>query len=211
MSSANEAGVQRLKDGMPSIDHLESSLKPKHDLGKIIGVYKFPDVRGMQITDGFVRLVDKAVIEYRESRSRLIKFLAQGMADDGCRASYHFESCIQSLHKAINYIERLRHLGYSRGDNSPLIPKPRDMTVLQENVKSEIRKFRDAIEHLDNDIIDGRLPENQIIGVHLGWKVATVGKFHLAYKNIVKWLEQLHEIAAILSRVHLTQGDQGQT
>lgn len=206
MSSENEAGVQRLKDGMPNIDHLESSLRTKRDLGKFIGVHKLPYGRGKQITDGFVRLVDKAVIEYGESRSKFIKFIAQGMADDEYRASDHFESCIQSLHKAVNYIEKLRRMGYRRGDDLPLVPKPRDMTVLLENVRSEIRLFRDAIEHLDDDIMEGRLPENQRIGVHLGWEVATVGEYRLAYRDIVKWLGQLHEIAAILSRVHLKVG-----
>jgi hypothetical protein len=70
--------------------------------------------------------------------------------------------------------------------------------------------MRDAIEHLDNDILEGRLAETVKVGVHLGWEKASVGGLQLQYADVVRWIEQLHELAALLSRVHLVVGPPSQ-
>ncbi|MDA0659363.1 MAG: hypothetical protein O2931_08895 [Planctomycetota bacterium] len=199
----NETGVRRLEAGMPTLVNLERSLRSKRDLGKLIGVHRLPSGNGKQIADGFVRHVEKALLEYNDSRDSLLRFLEMGEADDEYRASDHFESCVQSLHKAINYIERLRTMGYGRDDGTPLVPRPRDMTVLLETSKSGVRRFRDAIEHLDNDIIGGRISEKQRIGVHLGWQRASIADSTLEYRDVAKWIEQLHSIAGLLSRMRI--------
>lgn len=204
--SENEHGVNKLEQHMPCIGHLKYSLRPKRDLGQILGMHKLPSGRGKQIADGFVRLAEKAAIEYVEARATLFEFLEMGNADDEYRAGDHFESCIQSLHRAINYLERLKSLGYKRGDGSPLVPKPQNMTVLHQSNANSIREFRDAIEHLENDILKGLIPENQRIGVHLGWDKATIGSHNLGYKEVANWLEQINSMAAILSEIYVTVG-----
>ena len=205
-SNDNQAGIDRIKSNMPSLQHLEVSLRSKRDIGKLLGVHAQPSGRERQIADGYVRLVEKAVLEYQESRTKLIAFLANGMADDEHRAQDHFESCIQSLHKAILYLERLRRKGYERADGTPFIPRPKEVEVLRDSIKSQIRKMRDAVEHLDSDILEGKLPETAIVGIHLGWDKASLGNLQLQYIDVAKWIEQLHKFAALLSRVHLVVG-----
>ncbi len=202
--SENDHGSNKLKQHMPCIGHLKYSLRPKRDLGQILGMHKLPSGRGRQIADGFVRLAEKSAIEYVEARAKLFKFLELGNADDEYRAGDHFESCIQSLHRAINYLERLKSLGYKRGDGSPLVPKPQNMTVLHQSNANSIRDFRDAIEHLENDILKGLIPETQRTGVHLGWDKATIGSHNLGYKEVAKWIEQINRVAAILSEIYVT-------
>jgi hypothetical protein len=202
----NQEGVDRLMRGMPSLDHLEISLRSKRDLGKLLGVHAQPSGRARQIADGYVRLVEKAILEYKEARSNLIAFLADGTADHLHRAQDHFESCIQALHRALIYFDRLRNFGYKRQDGTPFIPRPRELEVLRETVRKPVRDMRNALEHLDNDILDGTLPEDSPAGPHLGWDIATLGAHKLLYADVTRWIEQLHEFAAVLSRVHLQVG-----
>lgn len=202
----NQEGVDRLMRGMPSLDHLEISLRSKRDLGKLLGVHAQPRGRARQIADGYVRLVEKAILEYKEARSNLIAFLADGTADHLHRAQDHFESCIHALHRALIYFNRLRNFGYKRQDGTPFIPRPRELEVLRETVRKPVRDMRDALEHLDNDILDGTLPEDSPAGPHLGWDIATLGAYKLRYADVTRWIEQLHEFAALLSRVHLQVG-----
>jgi hypothetical protein len=128
-SDDNQAGVNRIENAMPSLQLLEGSLRSKRDLGKLFGVHVQPGDRGREIADGYVRLVEKALLEYQESRATLIAFLADGTAEHQHRAQDHFESCIQSLHRAILYLERLRRLGYRRADGASFIPRPRARSV----------------------------------------------------------------------------------
>lgn len=147
--------------------------------------------------------MEKAVLEYQEARTKHITFVADGLADEMYRAQDHFESCIHSLHRAILYIERLRNMGYRRADGEPFIPRPRDLEVLRDYVKARVREMRDAAEHLDNDILDGKLLEGATVGTHLGWDKASLGELQLGFADVARWIEQLHEFAALLSRVHL--------
>lgn len=199
----NQEGVNRLMQGMPSLDHLEVSLRGKRELGQLLGAHEQPSGRARQIADGYVRLVEKTVLEYMEARTHLIRFLAEGTLDDLHRAQDHFESCIQSLHRALIYFERLRGFGYKRGDGTPFIPRPREVEVLRDTVRTPVRVMRDALEHLDKDILDGTLPEDSQAGPHLGWDLATLAAHKLRYADVARWIEQLHEFAALLSRVHL--------
>lgn len=199
----NQEGVRRLAMGMPTLCHLETSLRSKRELGKLLGVHAQPSGRARQLADGYVRLIEKAVLEYQEVRTHLVGFLTEGVFDDLHRAQDHFESCIQSLHRALIYFDRLRGFGYKREDGKPFIPRPRDLEVLRDTVRMPVRGMRDALEHLDNDIMDGVLSEDSQVGPHLGWEVATLGSHTLRYVDVARWIEQLHEFAALVSRVNL--------
>lgn len=205
-STNNQAAVDRLEREMPSLNHLEGSLRGKRDLGKLLGVHAQPSGRGQQIADGYVRLVEKAVLEYQEARTKHITFIAEGLADDFYRAQDHFESCIHSLHRAILYLERLRSLGYRRADGEPFIPRPRDLEVLRTHVRAKVRDMRDAAEHLDNDILDGKLLEDATVGIHLGWDKASLGELQLSFTDVARWIEQLHELGAAVIYVVFAAG-----
>ncbi|MDX2424767.1 MAG: hypothetical protein QNK15_00780 [Cycloclasticus sp.] len=202
----NQDGVSRLIRGMPSLDHLETSLRSKRELGKLLGVHAQPSGRAGQLADGYVRLIEKTILEYKEARRSLIAFLTDGTADHLHRAQDHFESCIQALHRALNYLDRLRKFGYKLQDGMPFIPRPRELEVLRETVKKPVRCMRDALEHLDEDILNGVLSEDSPAGPHLGWDTAMLGTHKLSYADVAQWIEQLHKFAALLSRVNLQVG-----
>jgi len=163
----------------------------------------------MQIADGYVRLVEKTLLEYQQSRERLIRFLKEGDIDDYFRAQDCFESGVHSLHRAILYLDRLRALGLRQRDGSPFVPRPRDLEVLTNPVKERVRKLRDLAEHLDKDIVSGRLPLEADIAIHLGWNKACLGTAEIAYVDLARWVEQLHYFALLLSRVELVVREPG--
>jgi hypothetical protein len=201
----NEAAIRRVEANMPAIA-LETSLPSKRQLGLLLGVHGPHTPRGKQIADGFVRLVEKTTLEYQLSRERLLAFLERGFVDDYSRAQDHFETSIQSLHRAIAYLDRLRGLGFQQADGTAFVPRPRELEVLRDNIKKKVRNFRDFAEHIDRDIIAGRIPPGDTISIHLSWEKASLNGAEIAYTDFVRWVEQLHHFAVLLSRVQITVG-----
>lgn len=201
----NEAAVQRVETSMPTIA-LETSLRSKRQLGLLLGVHGPHTPRGKQIADGFVRLVEKTILEYQSSRERLLAFLKDGITDDYFRAQDHFETGIQSLHRTIAYLDRLRSMGFRQADGTAFIPRPRALEVLRDDIKAKVRELRDFAEHLDQDIVGARIPPEAEIGIHLGWEKASLNGAEITYTDFVRWVGQLHHFAVLLSRVHITVG-----
>jgi hypothetical protein len=201
----NESAVQRVDASMPTIA-LETSLRSKRQLGLLLGVHGPHTPRGKQIANGFVRLVEKTILEYQSSRERLLAFLKDGIADDYFRAQDHFETSTQSLHRAITYLDRLRGMGFRQVDGTAFVPRPRELEVLRDDIKAKVRELRDFIEHLDQDIVGERIPPEAEIGMHLGWEKASLNGAEITYSDFARWVGQLHHFAVLLSRVHITVG-----
>ena len=200
----NREAAERVDQSMPQLA-LEVSLRGKRALGRLLGVHgpTAPEVR--QLADGYVRLVEKTILEYQAARERLLAFVSSGFADDYYRAQDQFESSAHSLHRAIEYLDRLRKRGFRKPDGSQFVPRPRELEVLREGVgvRSTIRNFRDRAEHLDEDIVSGRLPPGSDVAIQLGWDRASIGGVELIYADVVRCIEQLHHFAALLSRVQI--------
>jgi hypothetical protein len=205
MTDDNAEGVARLAAGMPSLA-VVGTLRSKRELGHFLGVTAPAQPKGRQIVDGLIRLSDKSVCEYQACREALLAFLRQGNADYLYRAQDHFESCVQSLHRAMNYLERLRALGYRTADGQPLVARPRDLEALRGDVRSEVRVFRDLLEHLEDDIAADRVPADSPGQLHLGWERATLEGTSLSYRDIVRWCTAVHELVAPLAQITLTVG-----
>jgi hypothetical protein len=188
---------------MPSLSDLDPSLRGKRLLGRIMGVHGPSTPRGLQIADGYVRLVEKTLLEYESARKEMLSFMADGALDSYLRAQDHFETCVQSLHRAIIYLDRLRRMGLRRSDGTHFVPRPSELEVLNQGVIRQVRDIRDACEHLDEDIINGKILEDAEVAVHLGWKCASLADKDICYHDISRWIIQLHHFAVPLSRVEL--------
>jgi hypothetical protein len=177
-------------------------------LGNLISVHGPASKHGKQIADGLVRLIEKTTLEYEAARDKFVLYMCDnGEFDHYCRAQDHFESCIQSLHRSICYLDRLRRLGLRQANGSSFVPKPREIKVLGEEVKGRVRKMRDACEHLDKDIIDGKLGEDADVAIHLGWQGIDLTAITISYAELASWIEQIHHFALLLSRVHIIVGE----
>lgn len=195
-----------LRAGMPRLD-LDGTMRSRRQLGKVLRVHGPFEPNAGLIADGLVRLVDKTILEYQACYGRLCSFYDAGYLSEYHRAQDHFESCVQALHKAICYTDRLRGMGYRSPDGEPLVHKPRDFEVLRPASTKQVRDFRDNLEHLDADIIKGELSVSSDVGPSLRFDHAVLKRTALKYSDIVLWSMQLHTIAATLSVVKATVTD----
>jgi hypothetical protein len=201
----NVGGVAKLEARMPEL-HLDATLRAKRQLGHSLGVSAPRESKGKRLVDGLIRLSDKSAVEYQDARRSLLLFLRNGNPDHYHRAQDHFESCVQSLHRAINYLERLRSLGYRLSTGAALVPRPRDLELLRDDTKRSVRAFRDFLEHIENDIIQDTVPLDRPAELHLGWQRATVNDATLEYADVVRWCVQLHQLVTPLAVVSVTVG-----
>ena len=197
--------AKQLSLGMPELT-IDSALRAKRRVGKVLKVLGPFDAQGQLVVDGLVRLVDKSVLEYQATRNELFAFFPDGYIDRYHRAQDHFESFIQCLHRAITYTDRLRSLGYKHADGTPAVPRPRDFEVLRDANKSVVRRFRETLEHLDEDILGNKIDATDDVGPRLGTHEASIGGISINYADAATWCIQLHELAKPMSEIVLRTG-----
>jgi hypothetical protein len=202
----NPLHLEQLKNGMPDLG-LDTSLRAQRQTGKLLGVHGPYDTKGQLIADGLIRLVEKAVIEYDLTKSELLQFLPDGYVFHYHRAQDHFESCIQCLFRAITYLDQLRSCGYQDSNKKPLVPRARELEVLSDSTKKSVRIFRDYLEHLDRDILNGKLNAASDVGPKLGTTAAEISDATLVYVDVARWCHQVHGIASQLSKIIVTTSE----
>ena len=74
------------------------------------------------------------------------------------------------------------------------------MEVLSPKVGQRIRNLRDAIEHMDVDILGDRFEPNVEPALHVGWDRVTLHHHEATYAELARWIRSLYEYAAKLSR-----------
>jgi hypothetical protein len=138
-------------------------------------------------TVNIARLGDKAVREYRYASACLTAFVDAPGVDSVAghtfllRATDHLENCIDAIRRAEGFLS-------SRGFQSVSTPDQRD--VLRK-LHSGVRRLRNAIQHAERDIDNGRVAEGEPV-----WPAATTYGVFFAGKLVV-----YAELAALI--VHL--------
>jgi len=173
------------------------------------GAYRSsPQVK--QLVINFVRLLDQALWAYKNARRELEAYTSPANQQGGITIGHyyrlisHCETCVNSLYRALKFIERLRRQGIQKSDTTPLIPDPTTLSSLKDTVRQKVRAVRDAIEHTDKDIARKEIPEGQPIslaatndGVEITGKDRCVKG--ISYADLATWLQQLHGLAKNLA------------
>jgi hypothetical protein len=137
----------------------------------------------------YVRLVDQTLWEYKAARESLQEYVEtpNNVISPLFRTIAHLEACINTTWRAIRFARRMR-----RNKNSPRIDK---LPVLSDTVASQIDKLRNAIEHLENKILNGAIAEGEpttLIAKSDGIELAGIEIFYLELAN---WIKELHSLA----------------
>jgi hypothetical protein len=159
--------------------------------------------RGGRLAAGYVRLVDKAVVEYQAARAALAEFERNHSSRSNARVQSHLETCIQSLNRALRFLEAMRGQGERRTDGSPLIPRPRDLAILADPVRGRIRNFRDAIEHYEEHLLKGKLPGAGSSAPYFDFESRDIvlGPHRIGASELAGWLRSAYAVAADLGNV----------
>ena len=170
----------------------------------------------------YMRLAEAAIMEYDLG----CRALRQVWADDtslGLRAMHrsisHFESCVSDMHRAISAYRRLRR--HKAMDPLSLYLAKCKPAFATDAIASQIRIVRDAIHHLEEMVVEDRIPYGQPIalrpnGVELahpseeGQTVKTfdrleIGANQLSFHSIATWLEEISTVAAKIAEYEPNQ------
>jgi hypothetical protein len=152
----------------------------------------------------FIRLMDKSVAEYLESRTVLNSQVQESkrppkeMQETG-RIIYmfsfsdHMENCINSVRRLLWLLERI-----NRDKDAPTIP--RDKKRLLSSQDRKLIDLRDTFEHMDERIQKDEIGANEAIMVKLGGSDdrIEIGPHQITFLELAGIISKLHELASYL-------------
>jgi len=149
------------------------------------------DYQARALWTNYVRLVDQVVREYNAARKELQLYVntPNNVMSPLFVCTGHFESCITTMKRAIVFARRMR-----RHKNGPQIGK---YEVLASSGK-KIVDLRDAIEHLDEDILKGNIPQGSSILLKVNSDSLELAGNEIFFSDLAKWIRELHKIASEL-------------
>ena len=152
----------------------------------------------------FIRLMDKSVAEYLESRTVLNSQVQESkrppkeMQETG-RIIYmfsfsdHMENCINSVRRLLWLLERI-----NCDKDAPTIP--RDKKRLLSSQDRKLIDLRDTFEHMDERIQKDEIGANEAIMVKLGGSDdrIEIGPHQITFLELAGIISKLHELASYL-------------
>lgn len=143
----------------------------------------------------FIRLADQTLQEYKAARNALLEYINRpnnNVFSPLFRATGHCEICLNSLKRSINFAKRIQ-----RDRNTLQIP--RNLSVLSGTVTERIRKFRNAIEHLDKDILKGKIQKGEPISLLVNSDSIELLGEEIYFTEIAVWIQELNSLASALA------------
>jgi hypothetical protein len=191
---------------------------PRHWLN-VIFTGNRPDTYQIHaITTTYVRLVEAAFAEYRQGRSYIYATWVHrdpatipiGTHNLACAS---FESCLTNMHRAVRCMLKIRgRPDVPQGLKDLLAVRPR---FAEARVADRIRDVRDAIQHLEGQVLDGTIPENTpftlgAVGPETpipeeeGQTLKTIdrlriGNFEITFLELCTWLKEMGHCAEQIS------------
>ena len=145
---------QHFKFEMPDLSSINNPVMTDVSLGIIIGKWSLRNDQVWLYSHNLIRIIDKAIFEYEEARKSYLEQL-EILRNGGLplsalyRSIAHLETCIDSVRRALRFIDRLKsHKG------EPVISRT-TRRIINSYAKISV-DIRDAVEHMDEMIADGR-------------------------------------------------------
>lgn len=176
---------------IPDLSGLEQPLLANFVLNTAFGPGVRPDRTTFGFLANYVAGVDKAVREYCAGRALLAEYANDGGFVSRVHALGHFETCINSVKRSLRHIERLS--GHQPG---PSID--RSVRRLLSVYGKKITPLRNAVEHMDEALQEGTVPEGQphLLAVSHDGAVLRIADHSLAFTELALLLTRMHSLAA---------------
>jgi hypothetical protein len=149
----------------------------------------------------FVRIVDKLVLDYGHAREQMVMWATtpNGVIHPLLLATGHFESCIGSCVRAIEFGRRIR------ADQNGPRSVPRGRQVLSDSVFTRLNRTRNSIEHLEGDILKGALRDGPLC-LAVRHNAIELGEDRISFGELADWITELHGIADQLAQFRQSPG-----
>ncbi|MDI6695746.1 MAG: hypothetical protein QME21_11925 [Anaerolineales bacterium] len=112
------------------------------------------------------------------------------------KAVGHYENCISTLKRAINYLKAIR--SHPNMQAKELLP--RKISVLHGDIEGRITKMRNAIQHLEGQVRKGNIVEGSPVFLMLEQDCIILGEYTIKYSELSGWISELHSYAKNLFR-----------
>jgi hypothetical protein len=144
------------------------------------------------LVNNYIRLVDQILWEYNAARDSLELYVStpNEVISPLFKCIGHMESCIRTINRAINFARKIRH-----HQESPDVEK---LNVLSGRVGNRIEDMRNAIEHLECDILAGKMEEGGANTLIVRNDRIELFDKCISYSELAKWIEELHDLASKL-------------
>ena len=153
-----------------------------------------PSVKASRLFTCYLLVVDKVVREYVAGRELLIaytksnnetKLYIEGLG--------RFETCINSIKRALRLLDRI-----SRNNESP--PVNKTLRDFLDSLDKSFTDTRDAIEHMDEFIVDGVLGDGEahLLVAEPSGEYLEISKCRLSYYSLHKVVSKLHQAGSAM-------------
>jgi hypothetical protein len=167
----------------PLADRLKSS---------ILSEGKSPPIETslLRLLTGYLLVTDKSVREYNAGRATLISYCkSKNQTQLLLEGLGRMETCISSTKRALRFLSRLS------SSKSPLAVD-RTLRKLAQNPEGLLTSLRDAIEHMDADIVaPGKLKEGEahLLAIDHAGRTLEIGKHKIALNSLAQAVSALHK------------------
>lgn len=174
---------------MPDLGHLSDKLLLDLMLNIVFQRAGPKDITARVLWINYIRLVDKSVFEYKNARDSLEEYVStpNEVIYPLFRCIGHLENCIDSVKRAVFFARKMR-----RSKESPEINK---LSLLSDATNKKLRNFRDAIEHLENDIINNNISKDNPTMLLIRNSSITLAGEKLSYHELSEWIQELYNLA----------------
>jgi len=190
---------QHFKFVMPDLSSINTPAMPDTAMGIIIGKWAQRNDQVWLYIHNLIRITDKAIFEYEAARKSYLKqldTLRNGVLPLSAlfRSVAHLETCINSVRRALRFIERLN--GYE--GEAAISRTTRKIIRIHAKVSVNIR---DVVEHMDEMIADGSFVKGKAPMLMLteSGDGACIADYSIQFGDLASLLRKLKELAIQLS------------
>jgi hypothetical protein len=184
---------------MPDLSHLNNYLIGSYFLNRVLGGAGFqtPD-RSRAFFLNLVRLTDKTLGEYEETRTHLQRYVdSPNKTSLLLKCTGHMENCIDSLHRLFKHASKLRNrLHTLEKETGQPVPKLDWKKLPKKKETDRIEHIRHAIQHMDDRISEGKAGEGiSYIGLHVMSDSIELEDEIIYHRELAAWTQQVHKVA----------------
>ncbi len=171
------------------------------------------------IVTTYVRLVELAYVHYKHARQQVEAFWNHHgslMIGSHNLGATYFEDCINSMHRAVLCMRRIRSFPEVPADLKAIFPDRPTFTT--DAVADRIRGIRDAIQHMDERVLKGIIPESTPFMLTASGPEAPfpdssqpnqtlkvidrliIGDREVLFSELIAWLHEMGECAERISK-----------
>ena len=146
----------------------------------------------------FIRLVDKTLLEYEQSREYLQQYVdSHNKTSLFLRCTGHMENCVDSLHRSLLHLEGLKaSLHKERERASEPLPQIDRQELPNKASRKRVVRIRNAMQHMDKRITQGRAGADIApIGLTVKSDSIEVDHEEIYFEELASWIRQIHNVA----------------